>query len=205
MKLIKSFLVLAFVSLPAIASAQPAYYVPRAEGGFHARAGHLAWGVSAGIGGMTMNGNDIQCPSCDYNPLAGEVDFHIGGMVNHRMAVLFELQVNGQTVEADAFGSQTLEQAAFMGAIQYWLTPIVWIKGGLGVTRLIVDDSDYGQVSPASSGVSLLGSAGVELLSGRRFALDLQGRLITAQYHGDMSGYGDRLTSLTVGVGLNWY
>jgi len=205
MKLIKSFLVLAFVSLPTLASAQPAYYVPRAEGGFHARAGALAWGIGAGLGGMSDNGADVACNGCNYNPLAGEFDFHIGGMVNHRMAILFEFQVNGQTIEADAGGSQTLEQAAFMGAIQYWLTPIIWIKGGLGVTRLIVDDSDFGQVSPASSGVSLLGSAGVELLSGRRFALDLQGRIITAQYNGSTDGFSDRITSGTIGVGLNWY
>src|SRR5262245_20042847 len=110
MKTIKCFLVLAFVSLPTIASAQPGYYAPppTVEGGFHARAGHLAWGFSGGLGAMNDNGAAIECAGCNINPIAGEFDFHIGGMINHRMAVLFELQVNGQTIEADVTGSQTL-------------------------------------------------------------------------------------------------
>ena len=99
MKPIKSLLVLAILCAPALASAQ-GYYgrgAPRSPGpgGFHNRAGGLALGFSVGLGGMSDNGSAItSCVNCDYNPLAVEIDGHIGGMINPRFALLFEAQVN---------------------------------------------------------------------------------------------------------------
>nr|HEX4316753.1 hypothetical protein [Kofleriaceae bacterium] len=201
--IVKSILALAVVSAPAVASAQ-GYYgpPPRDAGGFHHRMNRLAWGFSVGLGGMHDGGSGItNCDqSCDYNPAAFEADFHIGGFIAPRAALLFEAQVNGQTVHADAINGDTvLSQTAAMIALQYWLTPQVWIKGGIGFAHLDAQDSyndyDFG------GGGAIMGAVGFELMSTRRFALDLQGRIIEGEYH----GVDDSITSATVGLGFNWY
>ena len=205
MKPIRSLLVFSAIMLaPALAAAQP-YYGPapayREPGGFHHRANRLAWGISFGVGGMHDSGDGIaSCDNCNYNPLAGEIDGHIGGMLNSRTALLFEAQANIQTIHSDALnGDTTITQSAAMVALQYWLTPILWIKGGLGFAHLSYDN-DY-VTEDLGSGGAIMGAIGVELMSGRRFALDLQGRIIEGSY----KGLDDQVTSGTIGLGLNWY
>jgi len=207
MKPIKSLLVFAAIMFaPTLAAAQP-YYGPqpvyREPGGFHHRANRLAWGVSFGVGGMHDGGSGLtSCDNCDYNPLAGEIDGHIGGMVNSRLAVLFEAQANIQTVHGDNFdGDTTVTQTAAMVALQYWIAPIVWIKGGLGFAHLSYDNNSLGLIDNVASGAAFMGAIGVELVSGRRFALDLQGRIIEGEYN----SLDDHVTSGTVGLGLSWF
>lgn len=205
--IVKSILglaVLLAVSAPGLASAQ-GYYgpPPRDAGGFHHRMNRLAWGFSIGLGGMHDGGTGItQCDqSCDYNPAAFEADIHIGGFITPRAALLFEGQVNGQTVHADAINGDTvLTQSAAMIALQYWLTPQLWVKGGIGFAHLDASD-DYGTTDDFGGGGAIMGAVGFELMSTRRFALDLQGRIIEGEYH----GIDDSITSATVGLGFNWY
>ena len=208
MKPIKSLLVLALVLAPGLAAAQgyyssgPGYYQgpTRIPGGFHDRTGRLAYGISLGLGGMHDNGSGISnCDNCANAPV-GELDFHIGGMISYRFALMFEFQGNARTVHSDLYGDDTfLTQSAGMVAGQLWLTPQLWVKGGLGLAGLQADNSyvtyDYG------TGLALMGGVGFELLSARYFAVDLQGRLIDGAYN---SG-NDHVTSGTIGVGLNWY
>jgi hypothetical protein len=207
MKPIKSLLVFSAIMLaPALAAAQPYYGrapVYREPGGFHYRANRLTFGVSFGVGGMHDGGSGLTgCDNCDYNPLAGEIDGHIGGMLNSRMALLFEAQANIQNVHSDAAnGDTTVTQAAAMVALQYWLAPILWIKGGLGFAHLSYDNNTLGLTDDVASGGAIMGAIGVELLSGRRFAMDLQGRIIEGEYN----SLGDHVTSGTIGLGFNWY
>lgn len=206
MKPIKSLLVLgALVAGAGTASAQGYYNGPNGSHtpGFHHRMNRLAYGFSIGLGGMHDGGSGItECDqSCDYNPIAFEVDGHIGGMINERTAVLFEAQLNGQTVHSDFINGDTvLTQSAAMVAVQYWITPQFWIKGGVGFAHLDAQD-DYGTTDDFGGGAAVMGAAGFELLSTRRFALDLQGRIIEGSYH----GLDDNITSATVGLGFNWY
>jgi len=210
MKPIKSLLVLAVLCAPLVASAQ-GYYgrggryqqssgtpVP---GGFHNREGRLTWGVGLGLGGIGDGGSAItSCDNCDAKPLTLEGDFHIGGMVSPRLALLFEVQANAQTVHSDFYNDDTfLEQGAALFAAQLWLLPQLWIKGGIGFANLQLDNryflDDYG------SGGALLVAAGVELLSARNFAIDLQGRLLETSYN----SLNDNITSATIGIGIDWY
>ena len=160
MKLASSLVVAATLLAPAIAAAQPGQTPPpppppppgygyysappaTAPGGFMDRQGRLAVGFGLGLGGMNADHADLSCPSCDYNPIAAGIDFHIGGMLSPRLALLLEIQVNGQTLQDYGDGTQTLTQAAILGAAQFWVTPRVWLKGGLGVANLQQTYSDY--------------------------------------------------------------
>ena len=204
MKPMKSLLVLAILCAPALASAQ-GYYGRGAgdpvAGGFHNRMGRLTLGFGIGLGGMSDNGSSItSCDNCDYNPAAFELDGHIGGMITPRFALMFEAQVNAQTIHSDFLdGDTTLTQGAAMIAGQVWLLPVLWLKGGLGFSHLQTDDTYFTQ--DLGGGFAAMGAVGVELLSARNFALELQGRLIEGTYNsGD-----DHVTSGTIGLGLNWY
>jgi hypothetical protein len=212
MKPIKSLLVLAVVLAPGLAAAQgyygngggggPGYYnqPSRIPGGFHDRTGRLAWGFSIGLGGMHDDGSGItNCDNCSNAP-AVEVDGHIGGMLGPRFALLFEGQGNARTVHSDAIDGDTiLSQSTAMVAGQYWITPQLWVKGGLGLAGLQADNAyvtyDYG------TGGAIMGAVGFELMSARFFAVDLQGRVIEGAYN---SG-NDHVTAANVGLGFNWY
>ena len=218
MKRISLLLLLASLALPTLAVAQPryanqgnrpgGYYTNNPQttpDGFWDRGGRLVWGVSLGLGGMSSNDGPIECPSCDYNPIAVEVDAHIGGMLSPRLALMAELQGNVQTVEEQGGGegTQSLAQGALMFAAQYWLVPKVWIKGGIGFSHLSFNYSDYyGDFEePVDDGGVFMIGAGVELLSSRDFALDLQGRYIRGSY----DGIDNQISSGTIGLGVNWY
>jgi hypothetical protein len=202
MKPIKLLVLLALLLAPAVASAQ--YYSTGPGYGygggphFHHRWGRLAWGFSVGLGGMHDDGNNItSCDNCN-NAVAFEADAHIGGMLSDRFALLLEGQVNGRTVHIDSTNGDTvITQNTAMIAGQYWLLPMVWIKGGVGVAGLQADSqyvTDYG------TGFALMGAAGIELLSARFFAIDLQARLIEGVYNN-----AGNITAGTIGLGFNWY
>lgn len=211
MKPIKSLLVLASLLVPGAAAAQgyyggsgPGYGPPpptQLPGGFHNRTGRLAWGVGLSLGGMHDRGSEITtCGNCDFNPIAVAGHGHIGGFLTPRFALMAEGQVNAQTVSVDPFyGDDTvLSQSALMIAGQLWVTPQLWIKGGIGFAHLYADNSWEGW--DLGSGAALLGAAGYEVMSARNFSVDLQARLIQGTYESF-----DTVTSGTVGVGINWF
>lgn len=207
MKPTKYLLVLAILCAPVVASAQGyygrggGYQRPPVPGGFHDRTGRMTIGFSVGLGGMHDGGSAItSCANCDFSPLTLEGDFHIGGMLSPRFALLFEAQGNVQTIHSDFLdGDTVLTQGAGMIAAQFWVMPQLWIKGGLGFSRLQIDDAFF--IEDFGSGGAVMGAIGVELLSARNFSFDLQGRVIQARYN----SLDDTITSGTVGVGINWY
>jgi hypothetical protein len=209
MKPIKILVVLAIITASGLASAQPVYYAapPRDPQGFHRRAGHLTWGFSLGLGVMNDNGQRIDCTGCDVQPLSGYLEGHIGGMLNNRLGLMLEIQGNAQQISGydptSLNSSETIRQVLVLGALQYWLTPIVWIKGGIGVANLDVI-GDYTQYAISDSGLGLMGGVGVELMSARRFALELQGRVSEGIYKYN-DGSSDNITTATIGLGFNWY
>jgi len=208
MKPIKLLFVLAVLFIPGIAGAQ--YYgrgggydqnggggVP---GGFHNRTGRLALGIGIGLGGMHDNGDTIQCDNCATSA-ALEVDGHIGGMLSPRFALLFEAQSNLRTIHSDTYNGDTvLSNNAGMIAGQFWLTPQLWLKGGVGLANLQVSDQGYASYTSGTGG-AIMGAVGFEIASLRFFAVDLQGRIIEANYGGNIGS----VTAANVGIGFNWY
>lgn len=163
------------------------------------------FGGSLGLGAMNDDVGDIECGNC--SALSVQVAGHVGGFISQRLALMGEVQANAQTLSADTGGgSQTLVQSALMIAGQYWLTPQLWIKGGIGFANLRVDWSAYGDgIVDASSqpenGVAILGAAGYEVLSARNFSIDIQARLINGSY----DSINNNITAFSVGAGLNWF
>jgi hypothetical protein len=210
MKPIKSLLILFLILAPSAAFAQ-GYYGPGGPGapqplpgGFHNRMNRLAFGFSLGLGGMSDKGGDIECVNCNYNPLAGEIAGHLGGFLNPRLALMAEVQANIQTISSDQFSDTTLVQGALMGAAQYWVTPQLWIKGGLGFASLQVQESDAFGVfaeSRPENGIALLGAIGYEVFSARNFSVDIEGRLLNGSY----KGIDNNVSAGSIGVGINWY
>lgn len=216
MKPTKSLFVLAFLLVPGLAAAQgyyggsgPGQYGPapstQLPGGFHNRQGRLMLGVNLGLGAMNDDVGDIECSNC--SSISGQLAGHIGGFIGPRLALMGELQGNAQTLSDDVYGgTETLVQTALMIAAQYWVTPQLWIKGGIGFANLRVDWSAYGDgIIDASTqpenGVALLGAVGYELMSARNFSVDLQGRLLNGSY----DAIDNNITAVSVGVGLNWF
>lgn len=188
-------------------STTPGYYPaspppPSSYGpGYHRRG--LTLGVSLGIGGMDSDTGAIYCDGCDYQPVAGGGSFHIGGMLNPRLALLFEVWSTGK--QLDAVGANSLWQHLVMVAAQYWVSPQLWLKGGIGFAHLSLqyDDGYYYEDQPVADGGALMGALGYEVLAGPRFSVDLQLRLGMGSYEG--LGFGDQIQSGTFGAGLNWY
>jgi hypothetical protein len=68
-------------------------------------------------------------------------------LINRRLALLFEFQGYQQRVQLDE-ASETTQMFA-LGAVQYWITPRFWVKGGLGYANL---STHYDSVSEGGSG-----------------------------------------------------
>jgi len=200
----KKLIILLCLFFPSVALAQ--YYSPpppsgQFAGGFHNRTGRLYFGGSLGAGSMSSRGSSLECLGCDYSPLSGQISGHIGGFLSPRFALMAEGQLNAQTISSDSFGdTETLTQGALMLAAQYWVTPRLWLKGGIGFATLQVNHSYYGDTIP-ENGTALMGAIGFELLSSRYFSIDLQGRLLNGAY----KGIDDNLTAGSIGLGINWF
>ncbi len=198
------------------ASAQPngGYYAPAprgsgyysqpqnsAPGGFVDRTGRMTAGLSLGFGGMSVGDQTVMCNNCTTNPAAVAVSGHIGGVLSPQFALMLELQVNTQTVDEQNYDTIFLTQSAAMIAAQYWISPRLWLKGGLGFAKLSNTSSNTDAELVIDNGGAALLGAGYELLSNRNFAIDLQGRFIVGSY----DGINAKTSSGTVGVGVNWY
>ena len=158
-------------------------------------------GVGVGLGGMSSDSNLTKCVNCNYDPIAFAFDFHLGGMINPRLALLGELFINGQTI--DAAGFNWLSQTLVVAALQFWITDEFWVKGGLGSANLTshYDDGFYVADDTIDSGLGLLAAAGYEVLHSPWFSIDLQGLLASGNYN----GIDEHVNTATIGVGFTWY
>lgn len=209
MKATRALLGLALLLVPAIASAQryqPGYGAsPPMPGGFQDRAGQPMYGGSLGLGGMKLDDQDVTCSGCNYSPIGVEIDGHIGGMLNERFGLMLELQGNAKTVSDNGdYGTVTLSQGAAMIAGQYYVSPKLYLKAGIGAAHLSYDYEDYygpAGSDPVDDGGALLLGAGFEVYQTRDFAVNVQARIISAGYDGIQKS----LTAGTINIGVDWF
>jgi hypothetical protein len=164
------------------------------------RAG-LVFGFAGGVGGVHVNNCGDECG------VAGLLEGHIGGMINPRTALMFEIWGADHPWSANGNSFETIN-TFFTGAAQFWVNDIVWIKGGLGVAEFRETVNDYYNSVYSSSvnditGFALFGAAGVEVLQSYNFALDIQARIGNGFYSQDGSSFSAQNYALM--VGFNWY
>jgi hypothetical protein len=151
----------------------------------------LIVGVGLGVGNISANA----CTTCGGG-LA--LEFHIGGMLTPRLALVFDLWGVGHTYD-DGAGGSTLTNSMFTVGAQYWAMDQLWFKAGLGGARITVSDVNGNVYAGDENALGLLVAGGFEVLQYGNFALDLQLRL----GHGTYSGGG--ATNVAFLVGANWY
>jgi len=210
---------LALLAAPSLAGAQPGAPPPPPPsgygpppsgygygGGYYAPAPDptrrgLTLGVGLGVGGMDSDSNLTECFDCDFDPIALAFDLHLGAMLTPNLALVGEVFWHGQTLDEDGFN--WLNQTMLMGALQFWLTPQFWIKGGLGVAHLSThfDDGYAFGDDTVDTGAAVMGAAGFEILHSPWFAVDLQLRLASGSYE----GVDEQVNVGTLGLGFNWY
>ncbi len=155
----------------------------------------LMFGISLGWGAIQSS----DCSDCE--DLAGlGLALHIGGMLNPRLAIMFDGSGVGHPIEnADA----TLVHAVDTIAAQYWVSDSIWIKGGIGFGQLSIQYSD-GTQDESELGGAVMGAVGIEVLQGRNFTLDVQLRGAAANYDTEFGG-SVTLSNGYILIGANWY
>jgi hypothetical protein len=201
-----------FIALPGTANAQygPSGPPPsHGGGGYYAPAPPGSWGfvqrrgITVGFGGaigiMSSASSDLtDCIDCEYQPAAGGFDVHLGLMLNPRLALMGEFFVMFQLIDEEF--ADFLVEPMFMAALQYWVAPQFWLKGGLGVASLQISGGG-GPDDELDTGGVISGAIGFEVLQAPRFTIDINLRVTSAGYN----GIDDKVSTGTVGAGINWF
>jgi hypothetical protein len=169
----------------------------------------LVYGFSLGVGSFSFSGCGDVCG------VAGMGEFHIGGMLAPRLALMGDFWGGIHAFDDTEFGlgSGTTFNGIYTLAGQYWLTDILWVKAGLGFAHIQISAdngcdfySDNCTVDD-ETGFAFMLAAGVEVMQSYNFALDLQLRYGNVVYKAaDNGGSGDGDTNMfALMVGFNWY
>jgi hypothetical protein len=167
---------------------------------FHPRYG-LTLGASLGLGGITAKSGPLRCDGCNYEPLAGAFDLHIGGMLSPRLSLLGEFGFAIRQI--DESGLNSFYEVSFLGGAQFWVLPVLWVKGGLGIATvgLQYDRGYVVQDKALDTGGMLMAAVGAEVFSTPHFAIDLQLRGTAASF----KGLKDQIYAGMFQVGFSWF
>jgi len=165
--------------------AAPAYYPPSSY-----RSG-LVIGGAIGVGGLTAD----QCG--DVCGAGLSLEGHIGGMINPQAALMFDAWT---VIHQHSIGNGTTSDTLYTGALQFWVSPIFWLKGGIGIGNTTVASNTFGFGD--ATAFAIMGAAGVELMQRGPFALDLQGRIGHTFFD---QADGGPMTNYAFMIGFNWY
>lgn len=164
-------------------------------------AGHRRSGATFGVG---LGLGHIDCEDADGNDCDGDgvtsafgLAARAGVMVSRGAALAGE--VWGMRHDE---GDLDVEQLMITGQVRGWVAPQLWLQGGVGVARTTTRyDFGVGQVVDESDLVpALVGGVGVEVVSDRTFALDLELKAGSGLYRDDL-----RVYNLALGLGLSFY
>ncbi|MBX7187127.1 MAG: outer membrane beta-barrel protein [Vicinamibacteria bacterium] len=142
--------------------------------------------IGVGVGGGSMG-----CDGCKSTSGVAAA-FHVGGMLTEKVALV--LDSSGISRSEDG---GTLSSVVAGPAVQFWHSPRVWVKGGVGGGFL---QASYDKVTVTSdAGLGFMGGLGVDVLQKKKFTIDLQFRVTTAKIE------GDRYNNVFGLVGFNFY
>ena len=153
------------------------------------------WYVGVALGGGSIRAHDDGATS---EPLGAFLaDLHFGGMVTPRLGLQVELWAAIHDYEDYENSALVLNNVGL--AAQYWITPRLWLKGGVGSATL--EYQMDGETLDSIEGTSFLGGVGYELVQQDRLAIDVQFNTTTTGY----ADGGGTTTSSGLLVGVNWY
>ena len=159
------------------------------------------WIMGFGFGFGSITANDTFESGEELDGVFGNL--HFGGMVSPRLALMVEVWGGTHRFRDDGdyyYGDDTsLLQSNIGLAAQYWVTPKLWLKAGLGEASLIL--ASNGEKLGEAKGAAFLGAAGYEFYQRGRMAIDVSLRLTTATYE---EGDGET-QAVALQVGFNWY
>jgi Outer membrane protein beta-barrel domain len=191
---------------PGYAPPPPSYYPPPPPPpprGVY-RSG-LVYGFSLGVGSFSFSGCGDICG------VAGMGEVHIGGMIAPRLALMGDFWGGVHAFSDSVLGDGETFNGIYTLALQYWLTDIIWVKGGLGLGNVQISAScdDFGDSCnfDDETGFAFMLAAGIEIVQSYNFALDLQLRYGNVVYKTASDGsQGDGDTNMfAFMVGFNWY
>jgi len=177
----RALALLTCVLVPSIAAADPA--PPQERHGL--------------FGGVALQGGHISCdgPDCDGFGKAGGGDGHIGWMFKPNLGVM--LDVWGMSSSRDNI---TVSYVSGTINLRYWVVPVLWVQGGLGSGHAEVH---YFGLAARGDDVPVgLLAAGVELVKGKQWALDLE--LKVAQGGATDEDDNGNTTGRMVGAGVGF-
>ena len=150
--------------------------------------GHTAYKANDGSSGENLNES--------YG-----AELHIAYMIGKKLAISAEGW--GMRHQGTDFGVDwTITHLMATVGPQYWILPRMWLRGGFGYARstIVADVPIVGIVEDESENVPAVTlGLGLEVISGRTFAMDVQVRAGTGFYeNNDTSNVG-------LGVGLTWF
>jgi hypothetical protein len=168
--------------------------------------GGIVWGFSLGAGGLAL-------PDCgQVCGAVGMGEFHIGGMIAPRLAIVGDFWEAFRYFSDSNIGSGEIYSGIYTAAAQYWVSDILWIKGGLGVGHNVIDvgggyyyTGGYRVRIDDETAFALMVAAGLEIVQSYNFAIDLQVRYGNAVYTPVSSGGDGDASQFGFMVGFNWY
>lgn len=156
------------------------------------------WGLYGGFGLALGNlSYDYDGADEDQHRAAG-VHGDIGWRINPRVGISLDGFVMFYP-EEDYYGDTVILHVVNTIALQYWATPQLWLKGGLGLAQLQRSYGDGGPNDVSETVGGLLLGAGYEVLSTPGFSMDLGLRIGTGFYD------GANVTNAAVTFSVNWH
>ncbi|RMH39518.1 MAG: hypothetical protein D6689_16250 [Deltaproteobacteria bacterium] len=158
------------------------------------------WRRSGLFGGIGLGAGSMQFDAIDTN----ETDSHsavslhgdIGWMFTPRLGVV--LDVWGLAFGDDHYDNVTYIQTIATVGAQFYFTPILWGRLGLGSAQFSVQvDGDTAGETDTVAG--WMGAVGIEALSSPRFSVDVEGRVGSGFYE------DGTLTNIAIAVSVRWH
>ncbi|RMH39519.1 MAG: hypothetical protein D6689_16255 [Deltaproteobacteria bacterium] len=203
--MLRAWSIVAICALPAIAAAQAPGQVPPAPSRAAPATGvRTGWLLGVGLGGGSITTRSPDGSALDtYDGLA--LQLRAGRMVTPRFAIVVDawtlVHGDGRAAEqpSEYDGDPDLAHDVVALAGQWWVTPRLWLLGGVGRASYRVRAPGVAYDSDPAAAVEF--AIGYEVARASRVAVDLQFRYAGAHYPADDVD----LENAALAVGLSWY
>jgi hypothetical protein len=174
----------------------------RDANGFWPRRG-IYGGFGIGFGQLTYG----DCQDCSDDSWGG-FGFHgnLGWHLNPQLGIFVDadfVAVNPTDGDFDVL----LMQYVGTAGVQFWVTPPLWLKGGIGSAQQAVGGDDTNCDDPSvdctsDTAPAILFAGGYEVLHGPNFSIDAELRLGAGFYE---EFYGGTVTNVSLQFSVNWH